>query len=141
MREAIRIAIPAVLLAVSSHPFAAIAAEGTVECEQGINRLAGTSKSEAARVAITFTGTQNALSLLDSAASKSNVDATLFPVDKEKFVLFLQLRRGVLDSPALGTMVKSMCALGSVADSRFNGAMLFIGKDMTDAAFAKLPGY
>jgi len=141
LREVVRTAVVAVLLAVLSHPVAAIAAEGAAECEQAVNRLAGTSKSEAARVAITFTGTQEALGLLDSAASKSNVDATLFPVEERKFVLFLQLRRSVLDSPALGTMVKSMCALGSVAGSRFNGAMLFIGKDMTDAAFAKLPGY
>ena len=141
MRQVIRTAFAAVLLAMSGHPIAAIAAEAAAECEQAVNRLAGTSKSEAARIAITFTGTQKALGLLDSAGSKSDVDATLFPVDEGKFVLFLQLRRSVLDSPELGTMVKSMCALGSVVGSRFNGAMLFIGKDMIDAAFAKLPGY
>jgi hypothetical protein len=141
LRKGIRTAIAAVLLAGLFHPMTAIAADSAAECEQAVNRLAGTSKSEAARVAITFTGTQAALGLLDSAGSKSDVDATLFPVDRGKFVLFLQLRRSVLDSPELGTMVKNICALGSVAGSRFNGAMLFIGKDMTDAAFAKLPGY
>lgn len=141
MRKGVCTALAAVLFAASVHPIAAIAAEGAAECEQAVNRLAGKSKSEAVRVAVTFTGTQQALAPMEGAAARSDLEPTFFPVDRGKFVFVLQLRPYVLDSPTLSIIVKNICALGSVAGSRFNGAMLFIGKDMSDAAFAKLPGF
>jgi hypothetical protein len=102
----------------------------TSECEQSVSKLVGAAGADT-RVVITFTRPQNALLPSDERAGP-NIESTLFPVAKDRFVLTLQVRPAQPNPSAAAAFANRLCSLGLSSGGRFNGVMSFKRESMTN---------
>lgn len=109
---------------------------GAETCRQNIEAIFGRAPLGRSRVVVTFTGPQTSLMPLYETPYVHEFDVTLFPVERIKFVLTLQVRPTSADPARLSILASQLCALARQSGARFNGIMLYEGNDMTAAEMA-----
>ncbi|HEX8302315.1 hypothetical protein [Sphingomonas sp.] len=115
------ITIAALALALTPVPLAG--------CEEAVARLTRAAGSDT-RVVVSFTGSQNSLSQLDSA-SDPRAEPSLFPVSPDLFVFTLNLRPYQISGFDAEAFARRTCSLERSKGARFNGVMSFKRESMT----------
>lgn len=118
------------------------------ECQRSISQLIGKADAST-RVVVTLTGSQSELHPLDLSMLPT-LEATLFPIGLDRFVLTLQFRPDDVLRAQADRVAEQLCTVASSSGARFNGVMSFaaqrrseseaFGRErMTEALMPKLP--
>jgi hypothetical protein len=103
-------------------------------CQSRISAFVLQNARPQGRFVLTFTGTQRALQPLWEDISGSDVETTLFPIDRAMFVL--TIRAGVVEPRATKSELDSwagrICNLATANGARYNGALAYSAADKND---------
>jgi hypothetical protein len=108
----------------------------SAECQHHIEAIFQRATLGRSRVVVTFTGLQRSLMPLYESPFVGEFDVTLFPIDRTRFVLTLQVSPTSADPARVSLLANQLCTLAQQGGARFNGVILYEGNEMTAAEMA-----